>query len=516
MATPKGNYLAFQPLQPEKYTQGDLYMGVVGQLIADKKAAEAAKLKKDQEEGKALIDFGKDIKPEYINTISPIQDSLNKMTSSTMEQLAYARSIAYDSSIPLAERQKAMVTANRMWSEQKAMGTFMSSKEDLEAYNKLVAQVDSGNYYKGDKRRTLIENIRKGTFQLGHDKDGNAVAIIVENPYANSENGESKGNSVSVKMSEIKNLMTTQMESDLLSGDKGFDKYLMSNAPTKQVKTSNGNYSLDTTSFDRDTAKKMLYQQLGLDAEKDFDSQIDLGTIPREYQQLYFRAKGKEISSPSEMKSAIDIALDVMANGVDKKSIQNKKDSALDEQVKRTKIAAMQKSMQEKTEQMTAPVVENSNIKLYNPDGTYKGYTTMPTASINIPGTTNFLSAQPVVSKDGTTYNKYYVGAFAKDGNIVYNEVQNPKTILSSSKVKDPIAVMASVNNAASKLKPVPYGKRGAIYTPIANNKSQQYGDTSINIKAKENPFNWKKGFENGIYQNIMDNTSEITTQPLE
>ena len=140
----------------------------------------------------------------------------------------------------------------------------------------------------------------------------------------------------------------------------------------------------------------------------------------------------------------------------------------------------------------------------------------MPTASINIPGTTNFLSAQPVVSKDGTTYNKYYVGAFAKDGNIVYNEVQNPKTILSSSKVKDPIAVMASVNNAASKLKPVPYGKRGAIYTPSANNKSQQYGDTSVNIKAKENPFNWKKGFENGIYQNIMDNTSEITTQPLD
>ena len=52
--------------------------------------------------------------------------------------------------------------------------------------------------------------------------------------------------------------------------------------------------------------------------------------------------------------------------------------------------------------------------------------------------------------------------------------VQNTPIESSTSALpqNNPIAVMASVNNAASKLKPVPYGKLGAIYTPIANNKS--------------------------------------------
>lgn len=500
--TPQGNFAAYKELkyrEQDKDNSVDFINMGINRLIADGKAREATKLKQAQEQGKGYYEMIKDIKIDPITSISAFQDYDNQMYNQTINALNEAKIKSLDTNVPLAEKQRLTQKALQMQNGYAQMKTFLGNEKQLDTF-KSKLETDTSKIWKGDKGLSLMTALKSNAMWVGYDKNGNAVVKYLD------PNEPSNLIPKEMSFSEATQSILNPYEEELINKKDGLYDQMKQEAVNMSITTKNGiggNRTTETLQFNPK------------DAEKSFDIRFgdyNLNNPDKYLQQFAFDVlNGGEIKSREDWDKVKKAYVDKMDSFVKEETSTVDKYTAaqLEEQnLNNKKTRAQIQKMQEKEQLLAVPTAETSIIRTYNPDGSYQGYYTGKTAAVNLAGTTNFLSAQPVEGKDGKVYNKYYIGGFAKDGNIVYEPLSNPMTAMTSAKIKDPIKVFAQLNDKAKSLTPIKYGTRQKI-VPKSNKKAEEYELTSVNIKAKSSEENAKKDFENALYQGLLDNQNQ-------
>ena len=131
----KGTFTAAQALKPTELKVGDFYGTFIDDMIKRGDAIRAAKLKRAEEEGKALSEFLKDYKIDYGTTISPFQDQYNKLVSDGIEYVGRAKMMAQNMSIPIEERRKYAMQAANYANDIKEAATFFNDPNLIKQYS---------------------------------------------------------------------------------------------------------------------------------------------------------------------------------------------------------------------------------------------------------------------------------------------------------------------------------------------------------------------------------------------
>lgn len=474
--TPQGNFAAYKELKYRKEDQDntvDFISLGIDRLIKEGKARDAAKLKLAQDLGKTYYDAIKDTKIEAKQTAPIFQEMYNSQFNKAFDSNAYAKQIALNLSIPDPVRQKAVQQAQQDWKDYETMGTFLGDKDQLKIFTDKL-NTDTSKIWRGDEGLKIMNAIKNGAFTKGTNQNNQTVF-----KYLDPDTNETVENTLGETTQAVMNGWTEE----LVNKKDGLIDQMRQEATNMMIETENGiggNRTTKSVKFNQEAAKISFDTRFG-----EYNLNND---DPYLKQFSYDVLNNKTIQSKEDWDKVKQAYVDRMDGFVkEEKSVVDKYTTAQLEgqnlNNKKTKVQIQK--MQEKEQQLAVPTAETSIIRTYNPDGSYQGYYTGKTASVNLAGTTNFLSAHPVEGKDGKVTNRYYIGGFAKDGNIVYEPISNPLTAMTSAKIKDPVKVFAQLNQTAASLPVIKYGTRQKI-VPKNNGKSTEYELTSVNIKAKE------------------------------
>lgn len=499
--TPQGNAIAYQAVKPvEAVKVGDLYSNLIGTMINNNKAKEAAELKRKTDEGKMFSDLMKDWKVDYKSTLSPFQNASNESVKAAVDKIDFAKRIASDPNYTYDEKTKASMAAKNAMDGSLQLQTFLTNPEMQKTYTDNLKLIGEGKAFRGDDRLGLYNSAAVGTWKSRFNEDG-----TIEVAYAKQNDTKDSP----LQWNPLSDIMTKYSTPIELDQTEDYNKFLMDSAQKITTETTNDNGIIKTyvKKFDTKDAKILLASSFGYDPDKPLDEQFSKNAVPVKLNQWYYQATGKNIENNEDFGKAIDGSVEQMRASADEKVTREVKKTAadqLEQSLRITKTRAQIKKLQEvKTQEFSVPAVQPSNIRLYDTKGNYIGRTETPTATVNIPGTQNFLSAKPYVSKDGkTVYNKYFVGGFAPDGTIIHNEVKNPISVLSAGKSKDNVKIIANLNRLSAGITPV--SKNNPIKI-ISDNKDKMYRTTNINLKAKVTQDNYKRDFENSIYGSMVE-----------
>ena len=496
MATPQGNFAAYKELKYRKEDQDntvDFISLNIDRLIKDGKARDAAKLKLAQDQGKSYYDAMKDFKVEPIQTTSMFQDFDNKAFSETFEAVAEAKRITQDPTVSNEVKQQYYQKALEKQKGYMQLKTFLGDPAQVKLFTDKL-NTDTSKIWRGDEGLKIMRAVKANAITYGFDQSGRATVKFLD-PDTNEV--------IEKDFSSATQAVINPYTEELVNKKDGLIDQMRSEALTMTIENENGiggNRTTKSLKFNPEAAKKSFDTRFG-----DYNLNNDDVYLK---QFSYDVLNNRTIQSKEDWDKVKQAYVDRMdgfvkeeRSTVDKYTTAQLQGQNLNN--KKTKVQIQK--MQEKEQQLAVPTVENSIIRTYNPDGSYKGYFTGKTASVNLAGTTNFLSAHPVQGKDGKVTNRYYIGGFAKDGNIVYEPISNPLTAMTSAKIKDPVKVFAQFNQTAASLPVIKYGTRQTI-VPKNNSKSKEYELTSVNIKAKAGEENNKQQFENNLYEGLLEN----------
>lgn len=494
--TPQGNFAAYQQLKPtQPLSVGDLYNGLIDNMIKRNDAKKAAELKALQEQKKTIGERFDKIKIDPFATTNNLTDAASKAFKDTFDYYSEQRRLANEDP---ANAYTYLTRAENAAADFLQMSKTLGDPNFIKLANEKAAAVSSEDYDQSSDDIAHYKAIANGYWERKIDPlTGKQTFYLPQNDY-------SKDSDEAVKMgsTQFLNAMTVLPEKNLLPTSQKEIGDLSSKWADEWKTNTDGNITKSFKDFADDRAKSYFKEKYG---------EYNEAYIPAEIQQWSRKILKKPIKSAEDYNDVIQSKINMAKALVEQNvSTDTQYTSAqLEGQRLSNKKAQVQiKKMQEKEIQLAVPTAETSIIRTYNADGSYQGYYTGKTAAVNLAGTTNFLSAQPVEGKDGKVYNKYYIGGFAKDGNIVYEPLSNPMTAMTSAKIKDPIKVFAQLNEKARSLTPIKNGTRQKI-VPKSNEKSKEYELTSVNIKAKASEENAKKDFENALYQGLLDNQNQ-------
>ena len=491
--TPQGNFAAYQQLKPtQPLLVGDLYNGLIDNMIKRNDAKKAAELKALQEQKKTVGERFDKIKIDPFATTNNLTDAASKAFKDTYEYYSEQRRLANEDP---ANAFTYLTRAENAAADFLQMSKTLGDPNFIKLANEKAAAVSSEDYDQSSDDIAHYKAIANGYWERTRDpQTGKQTFYLPQNDY-------SKDNDEAVKMgsTQFLNAMTVLPQKNLIPASQKEITDLSSKWAEEWKTNTDGNITKSYKDFADERAKSYFKEKYG---------EYNEAYVPAEIQQWSRQILKKPIKSAEDYNAVIDSKINMAKALVEKNISTDTKYMAIDIAQKKANLEntkARTKKMQEKEQQLAVPTAETSIIRTYNADGSYQGYYTGKTAAVNLAGTTNFLSAQPVEGKDGKVYNKYYIGGFAKDGNIIYEPLGNPMLAMTSAKIKDPIKVFAQLNDKARTLTPIKYGTRQKI-VPKSNSKSSEYELTSVNIKAKASEENAKKDFENALYQGLLDN----------
>jgi len=497
--TPQGNFAAYKELNYRKEDQDntvDFISLGIDRLIKEGKARDAAKLKLAQDQGKTYYDAIKDIKIEPIQTVSMFQDFDNKAFNETFDAVAEAKRITQDPSVSNTLKQQYSQKALEKQKGYMELKTFLGDPVQVKLFTDKL-NTDTSKIWRGDDGLKIMRAVKANAVTYGFDVNGRPTVKFLD-PDSNE--------TIEKNFNEATQAVLNPYTEELVNKKDGLIDQMKTEAVTMSIETENGiggNRTTKTLKFNPEAAKKSFDTRFG---------EYNLNNDDQYLKQFsYDVLNNKPIKSKEDWDKVKQAYVDRMDGFVkeEKSTIDKYTAAQLEGQNLNNKKTKVQiQKMLEKEQQLAVPTAETSIIRTYNPDGSYQGYYTGKTASVNLAGTTNFISAHPVEGRDGKVTNRYYIGGFAKDGNIVYEPISNPLTAMTSAKIKDPVKFFSELNFKASTLPVIKYGTRQKI-VPKKNEKSKEYELTSVNIKAKATEENMKKDFENTLYQGLLDNQGE-------
>jgi hypothetical protein len=253
---PKGNSIALQALRPSEFKVADFIDDKITNYIKDGRAAEAARIKRLQDEGKQLMDINKDIKITSITSIPPVQKAINILTKDTMDAKAYGGRIANDYNIPYSERAEANRIAQAKADNLILISQHLSDPNFIKQYNEKLA-TDPATVFEGDDTLHFINAIAGGDIKLKFDENGN---ILVAYPDQNQKPDDP------VEWKDFADLaarLGQGFEKDKTAEIEDLAKQQASNLYSKFEENKTGNVKISGTKFLKDEASASFENTFG-------------------------------------------------------------------------------------------------------------------------------------------------------------------------------------------------------------------------------------------------------------
>lgn len=350
MALPKGNYIALQALRPVELKIGDFIDTTINNYIKDGRAAEAAKLKRMQDEGKVIMDMYKEVKIDPLKTIPMWQEEANKVYMATINNLGEQGRIVSDLNIPKEQRYKALGDAKKLAANMVALNNLIGSKEFIDGYKKRI-ETDPSTIWTGDKGTQLISGIAQGNFKIAVD-EGNMVPLV-SIPSQDS-------NDVKPQWIDATEAIMTLMQTPELDRSKDLDvlaKQQAVGAYEKVKSNTTGNVTTESNKFLPEEARKSFKINFG-----DFDiNNKDVNLKQFAYQVL----NGRSISSKEDYDKVEQAWVDKVEGYVPKQSSYVVEKSAQELENQRLEGLLKRKSLNTPTSSAATP---QSKVSIIAPD----------------------------------------------------------------------------------------------------------------------------------------------------
>lgn len=466
MATPQGNAIAYQAAKPvEAVKVGDLYSNLIGTMVNNNKAKEAAELKRKTDEGKMFSDLMKDWKVDYKSTLSPFQDASNESVKAAVDKIDFAKRIASDPNYTYDEKTKASMSAKNAMDGSLQLQTFLTNPEMKKTYMDNLQLIGEGKAFRGDDRLGLYNSAAVGAWKSRFNEDG-----TIEVAYAKQNDTKDSP----LEWSPLSDIMTKYSTPIELNQADDYNKYLMDSAQKITTETTNDNGVIKTYTkkFDTKDAKILLASSFGYDPNKPLEEQFASNAVPVKLNHWYYQNTGKKIENNEDFGKAIDASVEQMRAAADEKVTTEVKKTAAEQENLRLRNIKLRKDIarpdsqasakEDKTLGNGALSVGNVVLNIKNSNGALNHYETKG-LSYFVNGNTN----QGKTSKIGiTTYwnpngGSEGKGGFSfgmnipsKDGKKVVIEgvdSERAKQILASNKVKDPQNVLAMMATLAEQ-----------------------------------------------------------------
>lgn len=347
----KGNYIALQALRPVELKIGDFIDTTINNYIKDGRAAEAAKLKRMQDEGKVIMDMYKEVKIDPLKTIPMWQEEANKVYMATINNLGEQGRIVSDLNVPKEQRYKALGDAKKLAANMVALNNLIGSEEFINGYKKRI-ETDPSTIWTGDKGTQLISGIAQGNFKIAVD-EGNMVPLV-SIPSQDS-------NEVKPQWTDATEAIMTLMQTPELDRSKDLDvlaKQQAVGAYEKVKSNTTGNVTTESNKFLPEEARKSFKINFG-----DFDiNNKDVNLKQFAYQVL----NGRSISSKEDYDKVEQAWVDKIEGYVPKESSYIVQKSAQELELERLKILQAKKSLRDNPPSSSA--TPQSKVSIIAPD----------------------------------------------------------------------------------------------------------------------------------------------------
>lgn len=180
MATPQGNFTAYQQLKPTELKVGDIYNKAIDELIKNNQAQQAAALKQKMQQNQSLdkliFDIGDTINGEIKTTsaLTSFASDFSKQTGDRYGELMYNASLTSDP----AEKQRYLQEALRLKNQYNAIKSSLQSVDYDNIANQDNQNLAKGQVWAGDDKihtRTLFAS---GALKPIRGEDGNFYVAV--------------------------------------------------------------------------------------------------------------------------------------------------------------------------------------------------------------------------------------------------------------------------------------------------------------------------------------------------
>lgn len=478
---PKGNYLALQALRPSEFKVADFIDDKITNYIKEGRAAEAARIKRLQDEGKQLMDINKDIKIDALSTISALQPVVNPLNKEAMDAKAYAGRIANNYNIPYAERAQANRIAQAKADNLVLLGKHLSDPAFIKSYNEKLA-TDPATVFEGDDTLQFLNSLKNGQIKMKFDENGNP---LVAYPNQNQTPDEP----VAWRdFSDLAMRLGQGFKKDLSNDIEDLAKQQASNMYAKFEENKTGNVKIGGTKFLRDEANTSFDATFG---------GYDINNKDPYLEQFSYQVLGKKfIQNEEDYKKVKDAWVNKLESYTPKestyiveKSAQELENQRLEGLLKRKSLNAPDSTAatpQSKVSIIAPDISRGLNNEITQIDKNGSGRNVQNATLINL-NEKEYVAGYKVKNSNGKGFHtEYAILGRDEQGRFNYNEItkRGDVNIRLAGYGIDPLAV-EKIILSGPEAKQGKWGKTSSMNLKSFNQaSSKQQSSTS-----SENPF---------------------------
>ena len=465
MATPKGNFIAYQPLKPVEYKVGDIYSNMIDGMIKRGDAKKAAELKAAQERQKYIGERFDKVSVDPFATTNQLTDTAMKMYKDTFEFVAEQRLKAENDP---SNALKYLDAADRASRSYLGFAKTLSDKNFIDSAIKKRTEIASGNYFLDSDQTNQWELIDKGQY-LPSLENGEWVFRTPKNKYAIDQDP-----AVRLTTGEVLNLYTVLPPKDLT---KDLDKNI------KDISAKFADEWSKNTDGNRTTGWKGYAEERGKEWFDNTYGGYDANFVPTELKQFSKRTLKKEIENEADYNEVKKTLLDQLKAYVPREQKTDTRLTAAEQEGQNLSNKQKRKDLQPKQEDpLNGGSLTTGNVilNIKGKDGTTYNTRTQG-ISYFIKGNTNDGKTpkvgittywNPNGGEQGKGGFSYAMNFPSKDGKEVVAEgITGSRAVelLSSNGVKKPnniiaLMTMQAQNSGLQNIKPEPFGKNFQNY----------------------------------------------------
>ena len=477
MNVPKGNAVALQALKPIENKTADILSGYVFELIKQKKADDAARLKALADKGAAVDEVVSNMDLKIDATLPQFQEASNKYGKSYFDKKYEAERLRGDYSPEAqAKKERLVLEANKIKSDYELAKGFYANPEINAKIKEAQKAIAENKLYKGGKSYSSflavmgapsVAGEENGNFGLYHYEQG-ADKSIKDNKTVFTPVGDLYNNILGL---EEDTSSTTWTELDKLNA-------------TTSTRTDTGFVSRETIKLKEQAVRKSVRDLLGVDNTKPLDEQFEsVNELPKETKHLYYDLYKKEPQSKEDFKGFEDKILNrIRAKTNESDRVDRARPTVVNVNNGSGGGSSQQSGFYNSANATVKVKVKDNNGKVLGVRDQEMRVLTLPKLK-GQPSTDNVFGLTEYKGKDGKNKRAYYLGAPAKDGTIVTSRISEQELTSYGTKLGFTPAQMLTYITDNSRNETIPFQEKPNKYSFSDDNI---YKGVKISFKSKD------------------------------
>ena len=476
MNVPKGNAVALQALKPIENKTADILSGYVFELIKQKKADDAARLKALADKGAAVDEVVSKMDLKIDATLPQFQEELNQFGKSYFDKKYEAERLRGDYSPEAqAKKDRLILEANKIKSDYELAKGFYANPEINAKIKEAQKAIAENKLYKGGKSYSSflavmgapsVAGEENGNFGLYHYEQG-ADKSIKDNKTVFTPVGDLYNNILAL---EEDTSPTTWAELDKLNA-------------TTSTRTDSGFVSRETIKLKEQAVRKSVRDLLGIDNTKPLDEQFEsVSELPKKTKHIYYDLYKKEPQSKEDFKGFEDKIL----NRIKAKTNESDRVDRARPTVVNVNNGGGVNSQQSGFANSANAIVK---VQVQDDNGKVLGVRDQNVRLLTLaklrgqPSTNNVFGLTEYKGEKGQKVQAYYLGAPAKDGKYVMSRIsQQELTSYGKQLGYTPAQMLAYLTDNSNK-EGIPYQEKPNKYNYSPENI---YKKVQVSFKTKD------------------------------